>query len=93
MAITIEEINSLNQHDLNRCDNAFVVDSKVVLHAADSLLSYTIVSVPPYVKQYPRGATETERYLALEQRGIFFAYVEGKLAGQIVLFPYLRFSQ
>jgi ribosomal protein S18 acetylase RimI-like enzyme len=86
MKITIEEFSAHNCHDLNRCDGAFTVDSKLVLHAENGVPSYTVVTVPPYTKQYPRSEIDLERYLAQLDKGIYFAYAGGQLAGQIILF-------
>jgi ribosomal protein S18 acetylase RimI-like enzyme len=86
MQISIQEYNAHNCHDLNRCDGAFTVDSKYLLHVENGILSYTIVSVPPYTKRYPRSETDLESYLAQMDKSIFFAYGDGQLAGQIILF-------
>jgi ribosomal protein S18 acetylase RimI-like enzyme len=86
MKITIEEFSAHNRHDLNRCDGAFTVDAKLLLHAENGVPSYTIVCVPPYTKQYPRNEIDLESYLAQLDKGIFFAYAGGQLAGQIILF-------
>ena len=86
MPISIEEISAHNRHDLHRCDNTFTVDAKLVLRVEDDVPHLTVVSVPPYTKQYPRGDTGAQNDLAQLDKGIYFAYVDGKLAGQIVLF-------
>jgi ribosomal protein S18 acetylase RimI-like enzyme len=86
MAITIEEFSGQNLHDLNRCDGAFIVDSKLILRVEDGIPSYTIVNVPSYTKQYPRSEISYAEYLAQVDKGIFFAYHDGQLAGQIILF-------
>ena len=85
MAITIEEYSAQNHRDLNRCDASFTVDAKLVLHGRDDSLSYTVVSIPPYTKHYPPQDEHTT-YLAQRDKGIFLAYVDGQLAGQIVIF-------
>lgn len=86
MTISIAEFDAQNLHDLNRCDSAFIVDSKLILRSEDGVPSYTIVSVPPYTKQYPRSKISYTEYLAQVDKGIFFAYQDGQLAGQIILF-------
>jgi streptothricin acetyltransferase len=86
MTIAIQEFNGQNRHDLNRCDGAFTVDSKLVLHAEDGVIGYTVVTVPPYQKQYPRSNIEYNTYVTQLDRGVFFAYVDGELAGQLILF-------
>ena len=86
MSITISAYNAQNHHDLNRCDASFTVDSKLILHAEDGILRYTIVAIPPYTKHYPPSTDDHTSYLAQRDKGIFFAYHDGQLAGQIILF-------
>lgn len=85
VSITVEAYGEHNHHDLNRCDASFTVTSKLVPHVADGVPDYTIVSVPPYVKHYPPPEEHTT-FLAQRDKGIFFARVDGTLAGQIILF-------
>jgi ribosomal protein S18 acetylase RimI-like enzyme len=85
MQITIQEFNAHNCDDLNRCNSAFTVDSKLILRADNGIPTYTIVSIPPYAKQYPRSEIEYDHSLAQPDRGVFFAYADGQLAGQIIL--------
>lgn len=86
MGITIEELNAQNQHDLNRCDGAFIVDAKLVLHVEHGIPSFTVASIAPYQKQYPRSKIDYESYRGQPDKGIFFAYSDGQVAGQIILF-------
>jgi ribosomal protein S18 acetylase RimI-like enzyme len=86
MDITIEEFGAHNRADLNRCDSSFTVDSKLVLQAENGIPSYSIVSVPPYTKRYPRHEIELASYLAQIDKGIYFAYTAGQLAGELILF-------
>ncbi len=37
MNITIQELSAQNRHDLNRCNGAFMVDSKLILHAENDI--------------------------------------------------------
>lgn len=86
MEITIQAFNEQNRGDLNRCDGAFMVDSKLVLHVEDDVTSYTVVPAASYRKEYLRSDLDYASDMAQLDRGIFFAYVDGELAGQIVLF-------
>src|SRR5262245_40697027 len=85
MAIAIKEFSAHNRHDLNRCDAGFTVDSILLLHVESDIPTYTIVSIPPYRKHYPRSQIDLEEYIAQLEKGIFFAYSDGLLAGQIIL--------
>lgn len=89
MEITIEGFDAHNRLALNRCDGAFMVESKLILHAAQGAPTYTLVSVPPYLKRYPPSQISDEvidaASLAALNKAIFFAYGDGELAGQIIL--------
>jgi GNAT superfamily N-acetyltransferase len=89
MDITIEGFDAHNRHELNRCDGAFIVDSKLILHAAQGIPSFTIAPVPLYTKRHPPYALSSKiidaASLATEGKAIFFAYGDGQLAGQIIL--------
>jgi streptothricin acetyltransferase len=86
MEITIQAFNAQNCGDLNRCDTAFTVDSMLVLHVQNGEISYTVAEMPPYTKRYPRSNIDVESMLQQEDNGIFFAYCDGQLAGQMILF-------
>jgi ribosomal protein S18 acetylase RimI-like enzyme len=86
MDITLQDLSAQSSHDLNRCDGAFTVDSKLVLRAENDVISYTVVDVPPYQKRYPPTYTDYRAFLGQLDKAIFFAYVDGELAGQIILF-------
>ena len=64
--------------------SAFRVDCELVLALQGGLLSYRVVSVPPYEKRYPaqQPAPEVKR---LTQPASFLAYVDDEMAGQIVI--------
>lgn len=83
--ITIEEINPHNLQDADRCDGAFLVDAKLNLSAENGHITYTPVNVPPYEKRYPLDEVDFTTYLASPDRTVFFAYIDGAIAGQIRL--------
>src|SRR4051812_24421671 len=85
MTISVEEFSVHNRHDLNRCNSVFTVDSLLVLQAEQGVPSYSIVPTTPYTKQYPYSEIDLDAYLVQPDKGIFFAYWDGQLAGQIIL--------
>jgi ribosomal protein S18 acetylase RimI-like enzyme len=85
MEITLQELNAGNVQNVNRCDGTFVVNSKLVVQAEDDVIRYTEVRVPPHQKRYPSDEIDYTTYLARPDKTIFFACVDGQLAGQIML--------
>jgi streptothricin acetyltransferase len=85
MAITIREINKFNAEDFGRYDGSFTVNSKLILNAENGTVSYTIVDVPPYTKQYRLEKFDAKSYIDDPSRAVFFAYLDEELAGEIRL--------
>lgn len=83
MNITLREIDNDNLQDANQCNSAFTVDSKLVLHAEDDVIHYSVVDVEPYQKSYVFEKKDYRSYISNPDKVIYFAYVEGTLAGQI----------
>jgi streptothricin acetyltransferase len=85
MNLTIQQLDEQNFGDVNRCDGTFTVDSKLVSHAENDVIRYTVVSVPPYQKRYPPEELDYPTYLNHPDKTIFFAYADGQLAGQVIV--------
>jgi len=85
MKITVQKLDERNFHDVNRCDGAFTVNSRLVSHAESDVIRHAVVSVPPYQKRYSTEAIDYTTYLAHPDKTIFFAYVDEQLAGQVIL--------
>ncbi len=83
--ITIEEINPHNLQDADRCDGAFTVAAKLILSAENGHIRYTLIDVPPYEKRYPLDEVDFSTYLDNPDKTVFFAYVDGVIAGQMRL--------
>ena len=83
MQITIRELDHDNLQDVNKCDGTFTVHSKLVLHAADGVISYSVVSIEPYQKRYIFEEKDYPSYIGNPDKTVYFAYIEGQLAGQI----------
>lgn len=83
MQITIREIDKNTIQYVRKGGSSFEVTSKLVLHAENGKISYTIVDVPPYTKQYGLEEVDSSTYIGNPDRTIFFAFMDGELAGQI----------
>jgi ribosomal protein S18 acetylase RimI-like enzyme len=85
MEITIREINQHNLKDLEKCNGAFIIDSKLILSAQEDDIQFTVVPTTLYQKRYPAEAIDVEAYIGNPDKTIFFAYADGELAGQVRL--------
>ena len=83
MNITVREVDQSTVQHIKTYGSSFEVRAKLLLGAEDGKISYTIVDVPPYIKQYDPEHVEPETYVANPDRIVFFAYVDEELAGQI----------
>jgi streptothricin acetyltransferase len=83
MEIIIREIDKDILQDLNKCDANFTVDSKLVLRAENGIIHYSVVSVEPYQKRYAIDEKDYPSYISNPNKTIYFAYVDGQVAGQI----------
>lgn len=85
MEITIREIDEQSLENVNQFDNAFTVDSHLVLSIENGKISYRIVPVEPYEKRYAIESADFSKYVHDLDKTVFFAEVDGELAGQIRL--------
>jgi ribosomal protein S18 acetylase RimI-like enzyme len=83
--VVIKELDPTNVQHVNQCDGTFLVDTILRLNAENGRISYTPVSVPAYYKRYPSEEVDYTGYLDDPDKTIFFAYLDGQLAGQIIL--------
>ena len=83
--IVIQPLTAANQADLNRCDNSFTVEAELSLFAEDGRLTYTLRPVTPYVKRYGPEVYDAQAYIDRQDRAAWLAYVDGQLAGQILV--------
>ena len=88
MEITIREMDKGTVQHVKKHGSSFEVRSKLVLSAEDGKISYTIVDVPPYIKQYGLEEVDPGKYIDNPDRIIFYAYVDNELAGQIRIMKY-----
>jgi ribosomal protein S18 acetylase RimI-like enzyme len=85
MEINILEADDGTIHVAGKGAASFEVRSKLILHAENGRIGYTIVDVPPYTKQYDREEFDLESYIRNPDKVIFLANVEGEPAGQVRL--------
>lgn len=90
MTIIIKKLSVSNIGDINKCDSAFVINSKLIPHyePENRRILYNVVPVTEYVKQY--GPHELYKidyssYIGSADNTAFIAYVDGRVAGQIVV--------
>ena len=88
MKITIREMDKETLHQINQCDASFTVDSKLIMSAKNGKISYTLVSVSPYTKQYEIEETDFKIFISNPDRIVIFAYANDELAGQVRIMKY-----
>jgi streptothricin acetyltransferase len=84
-AITLQRLTAANQADLNHCDNSFLVEAELCLHAEEGCIGYTVRPVTPYVKQYGPEENDPQAYIGRADHAAWLAYVGGRLAGQVLV--------
>jgi hypothetical protein len=50
--IVIHPLTATNQTDLNRCDNAFIVEAELHLTVEDGRIGYTVEPAASHAKRY-----------------------------------------
>ena len=83
MEIQIRQMDSQSLHQVDQFNRTSTVNSKLVLRLEDGRLTYSVVSVQPYVKELSVDAEDYTTFIDNPQKVIFFAYADGKPAGQI----------
>ena len=85
MTITIREIDLHQLQDANRCNEPFMVDSKLALTTTDGVVCYTVLRVTRYEKRYPPNEIDYSSCINNPDQCVFFARFDGELAGEMVL--------
>jgi streptothricin acetyltransferase len=83
--LTIQPVDESNLHDLNRVDGTFTIDSRLVLHAQDRQIDYTIEALPARSKRYGVDEFDPTGTIRSPDRAAYLAYMDGQVAGQILL--------
>lgn len=85
MEVVIQEIDPENTGDVNRCEGVFSTAQRIVPRMEAGEIRYAVVATQGGTKRYPPEALDLPDILADPDWTIFLAYVEGQVAGQIVL--------
>ncbi len=88
MEVIIREMDENMLSSVDQLDTTFRVESRLVISAADDRIRYSVIPVEPYEKSYSPEQLDTSIYLHNPDRVIYFAYVDGELAGQIRLLKF-----
>lgn len=83
MGVVIRALDEADLGDAHGLDEAFLVESELSLFAEGGVIRYEVVPVPPYEKRY--AGEESSVDLKAPVRAVFLAYLDGSIAGRIVL--------
>ena len=83
--IAIEEINTRNVRDVSKCEGEFIINAKLVLQVENDEIRYSITEVPSTKKRYGKDNVDYTAYIDDQDKAVFLAYVEGQIAGHIIL--------
>jgi len=84
-ALTIQPVDETNLHEINRVDGTFTIDSRLVPYTQDGKIDYSIEGVQPHPKGYPAEKFDWNTFIDNPDKAIYLAYMDGQLAGQIIL--------
>src|SRR4030067_830913 len=85
MRKNIEALNARNLNDVNKCEAEVFVEAKICLFFKNDEILYTIMAVPGSKKRYGLDKVDYTSYMDGVDKAVFLAYVEGQIAGQIIL--------
>lgn len=89
MNLTIQEVNENNLQDVCGFPSRLKVDSILMPIFQNGQMIYEIQNLSAsYEKTYPEEDEMNESYLSDSNKTAFLAYVEGELAGQVLLEKY-----
>lgn len=83
MEILIQEMDEGSLSCVDQVDDTFLVESQLILSVEKNRINYSVVPVATHEKRYPPERKDYRVYLDNPDRVIYFAYVDGDLAGQI----------
>ncbi|NWF63142.1 MAG: GNAT family N-acetyltransferase [Chloroflexi bacterium] len=85
MSLVVRKMDETSAHRFNQVNRKFEVTSKVILDMTHGKLTWAVTPVAPYEKEIPIEDIDPATFINSEDKVIFLAEVEGKLAGQIKL--------
>lgn len=83
MKPVIQTLTQNNLHLFNQFDRKFTVSSKIVLDMIGNKINWAVTPVESYEKEIPIDEVDPVTFINSEEKVVFLAEVDGKLAGQI----------
>lgn len=88
MKLIVEQLNENNVEDVGKVDGHFLIDSRLLLHAEDNQIHYTVVNRPAKQNRYVDEERDYLTFINNPEKAIFLAYLGGIIAGRIILYEY-----
>lgn len=85
MELVIRKAGQLCINEIAEIDGRFVIDSQLLLQAKDNQIHTTVTDLPAREKRYADEGTDHPAYVSDPDKVIFLAYVDGHIAGRIIL--------
>lgn len=85
MEVIIYKLDHQHLHLFNQVNRKFEVTSKVILDMTHGKLTWAVTPVEPYEKEIPIDEVDPSTLLDSDEKVVFLAEVDGKLAGQVKL--------
>ncbi len=86
MGLVIKELTAERLPDINKANDEFIVNEKLIPRYENGRLTYTYVSVPEYRKKYqPESREFYIAHIDNPDRACFIAYLDGEAAGQLLI--------
>ncbi len=71
--------------DINKCDDEFTIEEKLILGLENGEIRYEIVPLPATKKRYGKDNIDYSTYIDSTDEIVYLAYNDGQIAGQIIL--------
>ena len=83
MGVVIRASDGADLGDAHRLDGTFLVQSELALLVEGGVIRYEVVPVPPYEKRYAEEEPSVDP--RAPGKAVFLAYLDGSVAGRVVL--------
>lgn len=83
--IIISEINKINKHNFNKCDEDFEINSEYNIEFIDGNFNLIEIPVKPYFKRYESLKIDLTESIIGSGSIIYFGFFNDELAGQVFL--------
>jgi streptothricin acetyltransferase len=86
MELVIKKLTADLLKDINKANDEFIINEKLIPLYENGRLSYTVVKVPEYRKKYqPETPEFYASHISNPDKAGFIAYLDGRVAGQLFL--------